>query len=106
MGRNENVRAYLDQSSLRKNGEYVQVVQLTDFVTAQWVDATTVIGSIKATTEYDCAQPRFRTLALEAYSEQMGDGKLVAAERVPDPPWEAIQAGSTNEKIRQLTCKK
>ena len=106
IGRNENFRAYLDQTSLQRNGNQVQVLQLMDFVTAQWADERTVIGSIKATTEYDCAQPRFRTLALEAYSEQMGDGKLVAAERVPDPPWEAIQAGSTNEKIRQLTCKK
>lgn len=71
LGRNENFRAYLDQTSLQRNGDLVQVLQLMDFVTAQWADERTVIGSIKTVVEYDCVQLRSRTIALEAYSEQM-----------------------------------
>lgn len=104
LGRNENVRAYLDQTSLQRNGDQVQVLQLMDFVTAQWADERTVIGSIKSVVEYDCVQPRSRTMSLEAYSEQMGDGRRVAAERLPNPEWEGVKAGSTGEKIRQLVC--
>lgn len=106
LGRNENARAYLDQRSARRDGDVTQVYQLTDFVTAQWVDERTVIGSIRARIEYDCAQPRMRTLALEAYSEQMGEGRLVASERKPDAEWENVAPGGTSEQVQRLVCRK
>ena len=106
LGRNENFRAYLDQQSLQRNGNLVQVSQLMDFITAQWADERTVIGSIKTLVEYDCVQPRSRTIVLEAYSEQMGDGRRVATEQLQNPVWEGIKSGSTSEKIRQLVCGK
>lgn len=106
LGRNENFRAYMDQKSLQRNGDLVQVFQLMDFVTAQWADERTVVGSIKTLVEYDCSQPRSRTIALEAYSEQMGDGRMVATERLPNPDWEGIKPGSTSDNIRQMVCAK
>jgi len=106
LGRNENFRAYLDQKSLQRNGDLVQVLQLMDFVTAQWADERTVVGSIRSLVEYDCVQPRSRTIALDAFSEQMGDGRRVASERLPNPEWESVTSGSTSEKIRQLVCGK
>lgn len=106
LGRSENFRAYMDQKSLQRNGDLVQVFQLMDFVTAQWADERTVVGSIKTLVEYDCGQPRSRTIALEAYSEQMGDGRMVATERLPNAEWESIGPGSTSEKIRQMVCAK
>ena len=106
LGRNENFRAYMNQKSLKKNGDFVQVPQLMDFVTAQWADERTVVGSIKTLVEYDCSQPRSRTLILEAYSEQMGDGRLVATERMPNPEWEGTKPESTSENIRKMVCEK
>jgi hypothetical protein len=106
LGRNENFRAYLDQRSVQRKGDLARVYQLTDFVTAQWVDERTVIGSIRALVEYDCAQPRARTLALEAYSEQMSEGRLVANEQKPDAEWETAAAGGSAERVWQLVCGK
>jgi hypothetical protein len=106
LGRNENFRAYMDQRSVQKNGDFAQVYQLTDFVTAQWVDGGTVIGSIRALVEYDCTQPRARTLALEAYSEQMSEGRLVASEQNPDAEWENAASGGTGESVWRLVCGK
>jgi hypothetical protein len=106
LGRNENFRAYLDQRSVQRNGDFARVYQLTDFVTAQWVDGRTVISSIRALVEYDCAQPRARTLTLEAYSEQMGEGRLVASERNPDAEWEDATPGRTGENVWRLVCGK
>ncbi|MDR3220924.1 MAG: hypothetical protein LBU46_02795 [Candidatus Accumulibacter sp.] len=106
LGRNENFRAYMDQRSVRRNGDFARVYQLTDFATAQWVDERTVVGSIRALVEYDCAQSRSRTLALEAYSEQMGEGRLIASEQKPDAEWENIASGGTSENVRQLVCGK
>jgi len=106
LGRTENFRAYLDQSSVRRDGVLVRVYQLTDFATAQWADERTVVGSIRSLVEYDCSQPQARTLALEAFSEQMGEGRLVASEHKPDAPWEGMVPGGIGENIRKLVCQK
>ncbi len=106
LGRTENVRAYLDQSSVQRNDNLVRVYQLTDFATAQWVDERTVVGSIRSQVEYDCNEPRARTLALEAYSEQMGEGRLVASEQKPDAGWESMAPGGIGENTRKLVCRK
>ena len=103
-GRTDEFRIYVDQRLIVKNGNFAQMWQLMDFAVAQWADAKTAVGSIKNLIEYDCTQARLRPLAGEAFSEQMGAGALVGSERVPDPQWEAVVAGSTPEKLRQLAC--
>ena len=106
LGRTENFRVYLDPGSLRRNGDFVQTVQLMDFVTAQWMDERHVVGSLKSLIEYDCTQPRARTLALEATSEQMGEGQVVSSEKLATPSWESIPSGSTAESTWKLVCRK
>lgn len=105
-GRTTEFRIYLDQRLISKNGDYAQMWQLMDFTVAQWADAQTAVGSIKTLVEYDCAQPRSRALAGEAYTEQMGAGRLVSREQVAEPQWEGVEAGSTPEKMRQVACGK
>lgn len=106
LGRNEAMRLYLDDKQIWRKGEFAQLVQLVDFTSAQWVDARTVVGSLKLLVEYDCTAPRSRALASEAFSEQMGEGRQVSREQSVDAPWEAIEPGSTPEKIRQIACGK
>ena len=106
LGRTDAFRVYIDQKPAQKNGDLVQIWQIMDFTSAQWVDARTVVGSIKNLIEYDCKQARFRTLTVEAYSEQMGDGRMVANEQVPEPPWEVVEPGGTADKSRQAACGK
>jgi hypothetical protein len=103
-GRDEAIRFYFDPKSIVKNGDSAQILQILDFTSAQWVDAQTVVGSLKMLIEYDCAKPRLRALASESYSEQMGDGRLVSKDRFADPPWDAVQPGTTPDKIRQIAC--
>ena len=106
LGRTETFRAYLDQSAVQRNGDLVRVYQMTDFTTGQWVDERTVVGSIRMLIEYDCSQPRARTLTLEAYSEQMGEGRLVANEQRPDADWEGVTPSGIGENTRKLVCRK
>jgi hypothetical protein len=103
-GRTDDFRIYVDQRLIRKSGDSAQLWQLMDFTVAQWADAKTAVGSIKNLIEYDCTQPRLRPLAAEAFTEQMGEGRVVANERVPDPQWENIEPGSTPEKMRKFAC--
>ena len=106
LGRNDSFRVYLDPKLIEMDGDFARVWQLMDFVTAQWADAQTVVGSIKTLTEYDCSSPRWRTLASQAYSEQLAEGRMVASERLPDPQWEGVEAGGTADKVRQIACAK
>ena len=105
-GRTDEFRIYLDQRLISKKDDSAQMWQLMDFTVAQWADARTAVGSIKTLVEYDCTQPRSRTIAGEAYSEQMAAGRMVSSERVADPQWEGIDPGSNPEKMRQIACGK
>jgi hypothetical protein len=104
LGRSEHFRIFVDQKLIQKSGGFVQVWQLMDYATAQWMDAQTAVGSIKSLVEYDCSQPRSRTLVNEAYSEQMAVGRKVAEEQLSSPQWEGVEPGGTAEKIRQIAC--
>ena len=106
VGRNENFRIYLDQKLIQRNGDLAQTWQMMDFTVAQWADAQTVVWSIKSLVEYDCGQPRFRTLGGEAYSEQMGVGQRVASEQIAKPEWESVEPNGTANQIRQMACGK
>jgi hypothetical protein len=106
LGRSDSFRVYLDPKLIQRDGDFAQIWQLMDFTTAQWADAQTAVGSIKNLIEYDCRLPRLRTLAGEAYSEQMGSGRMVAREQLSDPQWEAVEPGGSAEKIRQIACGK
>ena len=106
LGRSDNFRVYLDQQLIKRNGDFSQLWQLMDFTVAQWADAQTVVWSIKTLIEYDCTAMRSRTLAGEAYSEQMGGGRMIASEPVSGAPWEAVEPGTTSDKIRQIACAK
>ena len=106
LGRNEDFRIYLDPQLIRKDGDFAQLWQLMDFTVAQWTDAQTVVWSIKTLIEYDCTTMRSRTLAGEAYSEQMGGGRMMGREQVADAPWESVDPGSTRDKVRQIACAK
>ena len=105
-GRTDDFRIYVDQRLISKSGDFAQMWQLMDFTVAQWADAQTAVGSIKTLVEYDCTQPRFRTLAGEAYTEQMAAGRLVSSERVAEPQWDGIEAGSNPEKMQKIACGK
>lgn len=106
VGRNESLRVYVDNKLIQRNGDLAQTWQLLDFTSARWADTFTVIWSIKTLVEYDCAQPRFRNLGGEAYSEQLGGGKMVGSEQIANPEWEAIEPNSTALQIRQIACGK
>ena len=71
LSRTDNFRIFLEQKQILRNGDLAQIWQLMDFTVAQWADPQTVVWSIKTLAEYDCKEPRFRTLVSEAYSEQM-----------------------------------
>ena len=106
IGRTEILRVYLDDKRIQRQGDFVRVLQLTDYAVAQWVDPRTAIGSIRHEIEYDCSGRRFRFLSATAFSEQMEVGSLVASETLSDPEWLLIEPNSTAEAIEKVICGK
>lgn len=104
LGRNENLRVYLDQTSIQRNGDIAQMWQLYDYTTAQWVGTQTVVMSVRNLVEYDCRNSRSRTIAGAAYSEQMGGGRVVMSENAANAEWVPIPPGGTAEQTLKVAC--
>ena len=104
LGRTDTFRIYLDKGASQKSGSIIRTSQLIDFVTAQWVDAQTVIMSVKSLIDFDCAELKLRVLTVETYSEQMTGGRLLATDKFSNPEWESIQAGSSAEVAHKFAC--
>jgi hypothetical protein len=105
-GRTENLRIYLDPGSIRRQGDIAQMWQLYDYTSAQWVGAQHVVLSLKHLVEYDCSVLRARIIAGAAYSEQMGSGRVVSSETLPDAEWSALPPGGTGESTWKIACDK
>ena len=105
-GRTENLRIYLDQGSIRRQGDLAQMWQLYDYTSAQWVGTQQVVLSFKNLVEYDCSSLRARIVAGAAYTEQMGAGRLVTSEAKPDAEWSALPPGGTGESTWKIACGK
>jgi hypothetical protein len=105
LGRNENLRLFVDQTAIQRNGDIAQMWQLYDYITAQWAGAQ-VIYSVKNLVEYDCAGKRTRILGGSAYGEHMGQGKVIASENAPNAEWSPIPAGGTAENTWSIACGK
>lgn len=105
LGRNENLRIYLADSEIRRNGDIAQMWQMYDYVIAQWI-GNRVIYSVRNLVEYDCAGKRSRTIAGAAYSEQMGRGTVVASEEAGNAEWAEVPAGGSQETMWQVACGK
>ncbi len=103
LGRNEELRLFMDRTPVQRDGDIVTVWQLTDYTRAQWVDHR-VIMSVRHLVEYDCVRRLTRTVAAAGFSEQMGFGARVAAESRPDAEWMALPAGGSAETLWRAAC--
>ena len=103
LGRNEDLRLFVDRGAVQRDGDIATVWQLVDYTSAQWVGAMTVM-SVRKLVEYDCPGRRTRTVAGAAYSEQMGRGRQVFAEKAPSPEWAPVPASGTGDSLWKIAC--
>lgn len=104
IGRNEDMRLYVDRSSIARNGDIATMVQMVDYTSAQWIGSK-VIMSVRNVAEYDCARRKTRALSGIAYSEQLGRGIEVTREEAPaDVPWADVPTGGAGERLWQAAC--
>lgn len=103
VGRNADLRLFVDRGNILRQGDIAAMVQLVDYTSAQWV-GTKVIMSVRNLIEFDCVRRKARTVAGAGYSEQLARGVQVSSEEAPDAPWQEVTAGGTSEQLWKIAC--
>lgn len=81
---------YIDQTNIRKNGNFVKVWELLNFKEKKFEAA-----SLVRLREYDCKDEKMRLLSMSGFSNQMGTGIPFIKTNEPDE-WEFIQPSRSN----------
>jgi hypothetical protein len=100
---NATGNVYADAASVARNGSTASMWWVLDYANYQRMVEVGYFSQ-KTRSEFDCAQRRVRNLELSLRAEHMGEGKAVYSDDSPQD-WEAIDAGSTAEKLWQIACK-
>ena len=104
MDGNEKARVYLDAETINRSGEWVRVWVIDDLKTAQTRGFRKYL-STRAHEEHDCAKGRFRLLALEYFSGNMGSGEALY-KTSGESDWAPIPRGTLAESVAKFVCGK
>lgn len=100
---NEAAATYADSDTIRRRGTMVTMWHLVDYANAREVTGIGPYSSARMLTEYDCEQPRTRTLYVVVHSGNMGAGKVLG--KVAEPGhWRPIPPDTPAEILRGYAC--
>jgi hypothetical protein len=106
VGHAQNIGFYVDTNSVQRDGDFARISELTDVEPAPWVDPKVRFKSVKSWIEFDCNAVLRRPLSVETYSERMAEGELVSSEKLQDPKFWPVKAGTASETMWKLACTK
>ena len=95
---------YADSATMRREGDLVKMEVLFDFKTSQ-TKAGVSYSSANAQMEYDCAEQRFRGLAVMYFSGNMGSGNLLDRSSGKGK-WLPVSPGSLDQTLWKVACGK
>jgi hypothetical protein len=101
---NDKAKVYVDPESISRNGERVSVWVMDDLKTAQRRGLRKYL-STRAQEEHDCAKERFRLLALEYFSGNMGSGDALY-KTSGESDWAPIPRGTLAQSVWRFLCGK
>ena len=100
---NERARVYLDTETINRSGEWVRVWVVDDLKIAETRGFRKYL-STRAHEEHDCAKERFRLLALEYFSGNMGSGEALY-KTSGESDWTPIPRGTLAQSVWKFVCK-
>lgn len=99
--------AYIDPSSIRREGNVVELSALIDWKAMQGGRSPTRFYSTKLTKQFDCAERRVRTLAATDFDGHMGTGEVIGGNGYSsEGHWVAIGPGTINQGLWEAACGK
>lgn len=100
-----SVTAYVDQSTIRKNGGTATMWVLYDAKTPRKVEDFTYMSSM-GQDEYDCEKGQSRNLAVLLYSKNLGHGDVVSRSSTPSSTWDPAPPDSMAGHLLKYACGK
>jgi len=101
---NEDMIAYVEPSTIRKNGDTVEMRTLFDYKTIQTVNGVSYL-SLVGQDEFDCKHDQRRTSYFSMHIGNMGGGKIVSTKH-PHPNWKPIRPHTFDEYFWIYVCGK
>ena len=103
-GESDELIAYVDRATIRRNGNLVKMWDLVDYKTVQKVDGESYLTQ-KSQREYDCKEEKIRLLAYLGFDGKLGSGKAFYS--ASDPiKWAPISPESAGELLWKIACGK
>ena len=100
---NDEYIAYADPATISRQGDRVQMSDLVDLKMPRPSPYGNQHSSSKAHSEFDCQNPRIRTIAFSLHSGRMGSGDLV--ETVAESNgWLPVTPGTLLSMLWQFAC--
>ena len=100
---NDEYSAYADPVTIAREGDSVRMRDLVDLKYPRPSPYGNPHSSSTAHSEFDCQNPRVRTLAFALHSGQMGGGDLVETAAQADR-WLAIEPGTLLDDLWRFAC--
>lgn len=97
------VMAYVNQSTIRRNGKRVTMWILYDAKTPRKFEDSTYLSSM-GQDEYDCETGQSRNLAVLLYSENRGHGSVVSKSSAPSSSWDPAPPDSMAGHLLKYAC--
>ena len=95
---------YVDRATIRRNGNFVKMWDLSDYKAVQTNAGYSYLSS-KTQWEFDCKEERLRVLAFSWYSGQMGHGIGIFSNS-DTQKWEPSTPESMGEILGKIECGK
>jgi hypothetical protein len=99
---NDKAKVYVDSQTISRNGDWVSLWVLDDLKTAQTRGFRKYL-STRAQEEHDCLKARFRLLALEYFSGNMGSGEALY-KTSGESDWSPIPPGTLAQSVWKFVC--
>jgi len=99
---NDQLEIYVEPSTVSKVGNITKIWELYNYDSSQALNGKRVL-SVKMQNEYDCVEPRLRSLAGVGYARKMGEGDVRFTDNEPDK-WGPIVPGTMGEGVWKLVC--
>lgn len=104
VGGNDKATVYVDSESVSRNGDLVRVWVLDDLKTSHTRGFSKFL-SVRAQEEHNCANERFRLLAMERFSGNMGSGDVIH-KKSGESGWAPIPRGTLAQSVWNYVCGK
>jgi len=98
-----DITVYANRSTIRREGNIVNIWTLGDFKRAEQGGDNNQFLSLEEQYEYDCKEEKMRRLYATRYSGKMGKGNVLDSVSIHEA-WQPVPPGSLNEHLWEFSC--